>query len=412
MTDNISNSISAINKWAQIEKEKPHSGILRLDKKTNQIQFVTYADLKFIDKVKLFFGIGVTKNLKAIVDSFGRDNWQGLERKSITLLDSKINDWNNHKFLNIFRGTVRAEEIHTIAAGLEDIDARINTAFTNQGLDKSKLKPDNFKLVFENKTVTHIKVKKLGEGGQKIVTLLYDISKKLFEALATPLPYTEKLRAEGIQTIKEERAISEKLKKEGIKGVVEYHEIKTIDGEVGVLIEFCAGGDMGKFWFDKDDNLIKPNTRPAKELKEIYKKVHSFVSTLDQMHKKGYIHRDIKPDNIFLTGKGQTRIGDLGMVVHEKEKREEQCGTTMYMAPELNRKIPATTALDCWSLGVMLLQLETGHNVSRDGVDKTEGFNNIKDKGLKNLISGLLNKDPQKRLTAADALPVLKRLSQ
>ena len=103
-------------------------------------------------------------------------------------------------------------------------------------------------------------------------------------------------------------------------------------------------------------------------------------------HSKGVKHRDLKPDNIFLSTdrKGHAVVGDFGLCLIDEGERvtltEEAVGARYYMAPELEdgRTDQVSEASDVYSLGKLLYWLISGGRVfSREEKHRTEDFNLI-----------------------------------
>ncbi|MEP3481443.1 MAG: serine/threonine-protein kinase [Fuerstiella sp.] len=86
------------------------------------------------------------------------------------------------------------------------------------------------------------------------------------------------------------------------------------------------------------------------------------------MHESGWLHRDIKPDNILMNRAGECRVidfslssrikGALGKMLGGKEKQIQ--GTRTYIAPETILRKPATEQTDMYSLGVTFFEILTG----------------------------------------------------
>ncbi|XP_077113359.1 protein kinase C delta type-like [Ranitomeya variabilis] len=135
------------------------------------------------------------------------------------------------------------------------------------------------------------------------------------------------------------------------------------------------------------------------------------VCGLQFLHGHNIVHRDIKPDNIMLDADGHIRIIDLGLAqdgVTSSNNISGETGTFHFMAPEVLRKRGYGTAVDWWSLGIVVSQMATGHSPFYTGsVSKmayraiTKGEPEIPswlDADMQDLIKKLLCKKPQKRL--------------
>ena len=85
-------------------------------------------------------------------------------------------------------------------------------------------------------------------------------------------------------------------------------------------------------------------------------------SALEVCHKKGIIHRDIKPDNIFINANGDFLLGDFGIskMVDELNRAETRIGTYEYAAPEVVYAKEGESydeTVDIYSLGLVLYEL-------------------------------------------------------
>lgn len=97
--------------------------------------------------------------------------------------------------------------------------------------------------------------------------------------------------------------------------------------------------------------------------------VECVAQGLAHMHEKGWVHKDVKPDNILCTRGSEVRLIDFSLAVKAasaltkivtRKKSVIIQGTRTYIAPELVRRNPATPSADIYSLGITLYEILTG----------------------------------------------------
>ncbi|MBQ7354438.1 MAG: leucine-rich repeat protein [Clostridia bacterium] len=106
------------------------------------------------------------------------------------------------------------------------------------------------------------------------------------------------------------------------------------------------------------DPLPKFCTRQAMSEQEIVKLGIDICRALELCQKKGIIHRDIKPQNIFVNEFGAYKLGDFGIAKSmDHTTHATKTGTYSYMAPEVYRGEAYGATIDLYSLGLVLYWL-------------------------------------------------------
>jgi len=121
---------------------------------------------------------------------------------------------------------------------------------------------------------------------------------------------------------------------------------------VFLMLELCEQGDLLRKLH------LEPMQRFAEEAGAVW--ARQLLLGLQTLHRLGYLHRDIKPDNLLCTDRSILKIADFGWCSASREAPTCLAGTFQYMAPEVLQNRPQTEAVDVWSAGVALHQMLVG----------------------------------------------------
>jgi hypothetical protein len=175
--------------------------------------------------------------------------------------------------------------------------------------------------------------------------------------------------------------------------VCRVYDIGEVDGLTYLTMEYVEGDDLASL-------LRRIGKLPQDKALEIARKL---CAGLAAAHDQGVVHRDLKPGNIMLDGKGQVRITDFGLASLANQVQDVRSGTRGYMAPEQHPGKEVTAKSDIYALGIVLHELFTGKRPSR------ESKNTELDPAVERVVLRCLEEDPQMRpasaLSVATALP-------
>ena len=103
----------------------------------------------------------------------------------------------------------------------------------------------------------------------------------------------------------------------------------------------------------------------------------SVTLALQHVHQRGFIYRDLKPENLLLDARGNLKLGDFGLA-RKAERLWTIIGTPEYTAPEVLRFEGATRAVDWWQLGVLIYEMLTGR-LPYESADEVQLFAKIRE---------------------------------
>jgi len=198
-----------------------------------------------------------------------------------------------------------------------------------------------------------------------------------------------------------------KIDHQNILKIFEYYS----DKEYYYLVtEYCSGGDLLQ--------VMKSQFLSEMQVACI---IYQILLALNNIHKLKIIHRDLKLENILVTKKEEdglyrVKICDFGTshFFRDGEKEKYMAGSSYYIAPEVFKR-KYDFKCDLWSTGVIMYVLltkkipffgEDEKQIQKNIVKKTYNAEPLKSfsKYSQDLIADLLEKDPDKRLNAEEAL--------
>ncbi|HYH65750.1 MAG TPA: serine/threonine-protein kinase, partial [Urbifossiella sp.] len=146
--------------------------------------------------------------------------------------------------------------------------------------------------------------------------------------------------------------------------VIRIHKVERSKERPFFVMEFFPSGSLRLRLQAKDTKFIKEHAR------KIFREAATGLAYMNAM---GYVHRDVKPDNILVNSVGDTKIIDFALTTKMKQggglsglinkllgKKERLGGTKSYMSPEqiLRQKLDGRS--DLYSYGCSLFELTTG----------------------------------------------------
>jgi hypothetical protein len=158
---------------------------------------------------------------------------------------------------------------------------------------------------------------------------------------------------DGVRRFTREAAVTAGLPHPGVPAIYDAGEY---DGGLYLVMELIEGCTIG-------DLIAEQGPLPVPWVAAIGAQV---AAVLAVAHERGVIHRDIKPQNVMLTGDGTAKILDFGVagIVNQRiTSTGIAVGTPAYMAPEQLNNLPATPRTDLYALGCLLYEMLSGEPV-------------------------------------------------
>ena len=153
-------------------------------------------------------------------------------------------------------------------------------------------------------------IKLLGEGGFGDVWLAED---NLIDGRLVAIKVLKNINIDDISPLIEEMQYLSSLDHQNIVKFLHHFDE---DGKIHLVMEYCSGGNLSNFSSGEIDTS------------QVFAWGKILAETFSEVHGKGIVHHDIKPQNLLITEDGKIKVTDFGVA-------NRNWGTRVYMAPEL-----------------------------------------------------------------------------
>ena len=252
--------------------------------------------------------------------------------------------------------------------------------------------------------------RKLGEGGLGTVVAAFDTRLKRRVAIKT-------LKRAAARDVEYHALLEQRFTREAEAGsrvgshpnLVTVHDLVTdVDGTLYLILEFVPGG-----------TLAERIARGPLPLEDALRIAHDIARGLQAAHRRGLVHRDVKPANVFIGDEGQAQVGDFGIAqIDDLSARTYATaghpGTPLYLSPEqANTAGYLRPASDQYGLGLVLFEMLTRTAYKR--LDPRAAFDLLAayPQPVRALVERMLAPDPADRYpTMAEAGDAIRRIAR
>eukprot|EP00746_Dinoflagellata_sp_MGD_P142033 gnl/MRDRNA2_/MRDRNA2_75044_c0_seq1.p1 gnl/MRDRNA2_/MRDRNA2_75044_c0~~gnl/MRDRNA2_/MRDRNA2_75044_c0_seq1.p1 ORF type:complete len:548 (+),score=87.04 gnl/MRDRNA2_/MRDRNA2_75044_c0_seq1:75-1718(+) len=204
----------------------------------------------------------------------------------------------------------------------------------------------------------YAELKKIGEGSFGQAVLVVRVADKS-KAVCKKMELVNATEDEKADVIRESRLLSTLRH----PYIVRYRDSFSNDKTLCLLMEYCDAGDLAMRIIDQKRHRDKIRED------QVLRWLTQALLSLKYVHEQKVIHRDIKPNNLFLVKSPDARhggstlnlkIGDFGIAKSLESTQafaQTRLGTPYYLAPEICEDKPYSSGSDIWAMGCVLFEV-------------------------------------------------------
>ena len=267
-------------------------------------------------------------------------------------------------------------------------------------------------------------IEKLGEGGMGEVYLAEDTKLKrkvAIKFLPSHLTANEEDKARFLQEARAASAINHPSVCV-IHDIMEHEDPESGKSEQFIVMEYVKGRTLRE--------IVGESGRDLLPLERVLDHAVQIAEALTAAHAEDVVHRDIKSENIMVTGSGQVKVMDFGLAKIRGSakitKSSSTVGTVAYMSPEHIQGQDVDARSDIFSFGVILYEMLTGrlpfqgeydsatmYSILNEDPEPVQRFRPDLSSEWLHALNRALEKDPESRYQSMkDMLIDLKRLKR